>query len=42
MTTVEFFIILGTIYLAPDMSPEYRKLFGVFFIVTAAIIEVLR
>jgi len=40
MTTSEFFIILGTIYIAPSMSQSSRKLFGIFFIVAAVIVEI--
>jgi hypothetical protein len=39
MTTAQFFIILGTMYLVPDMSNTYRKWIGLAFIFLAAILE---
>lgn len=42
MTTSEFFVILGTVYLVPDMSPGYRKMFGIFFVFAAAVIEIVK
>ena len=40
MTTAQFFIILGTIYLVPDMSKHYRKWIGVAFILLAVVLEI--
>jgi hypothetical protein len=39
MTTAQFFIILGTMYLVPDMSNTYRKWVGLAFILLAVVIE---
>jgi hypothetical protein len=41
MITSQFFIILGTIYLVPDMPNIYRKWIGVAFILLAALSEFL-
>jgi uncharacterized membrane protein len=37
MTSAQFFIILGTIYLVPDMEPESRKFIGLVLFVLAVI-----
>ena len=42
MTTTQFFIILGTMYLAPDMSPVARKWAGLSFILLAVVIEFVK
>jgi hypothetical protein len=36
MTTEQFFLILGTIYIAPHIHPIYCQLTGVLFLITAA------
>jgi len=40
MTNTQFFIILGTIYLVPDMPRPYRKWIGVAFILLAVVLEI--
>ena len=42
MTTTQFFVILGTMYLIPDMSETYRKWAGLTFILLAVIIELVK
>ena len=42
MTSAQFFIILGTIYLVPDTDPNYRKVIGLFLICMAVTIEFLK
>jgi hypothetical protein len=42
MTTTQFFVILGTIYLIPDMHNTYRKWIGLMFIVLAVIVEFVK
>ena len=42
MTTTQFFIILGTMYLIPDMNNTYRKWIGLMFIVLAVIVEFVK
>lgn len=38
MTTPQFFIILGTIYLAPNMSPTFRHYVGFMFIILGLLV----
>jgi hypothetical protein len=42
MTTSEFFIILGTVYLAPSMNSKLRDALGMFFIAVALIMEFVK
>jgi hypothetical protein len=42
MTSGQFFIILGTIYLVPDTEPRYRKVIGIFLIAMAVTLEFVR
>jgi len=41
MTSGQFFVIIGTIYLVPDMEPESRKFIGIFLIILAVVTEFL-
>jgi hypothetical protein len=42
MTTAQFFIILGTMYLIPDMSDTYRKWIGMMFLLLAMVVEFVK
>jgi hypothetical protein len=35
MTSEQYFVILGTIYLAPHISPVYCKVAGLIFLLVA-------
>jgi len=41
MRSSEFFIILATIYLAPDMEPRTRKRIGLAFVAVALFVELV-
>jgi hypothetical protein len=41
MTATQFLVILGTIYLVPDMSPRYRGIVGMILMIIALIIQVI-
>jgi hypothetical protein len=42
MTATQFFIILGTMYLIPGMSANYRQWAGFSFIGLALLIEIFK
>jgi hypothetical protein len=42
MTGAQFMCIIGTIYMVPDMDPEYRKWAGFACFVLAIIMEFFR
>ena len=38
MTTSQFFILLGTIYLVPNMSPTFRHYAGIMFMILGLLV----